>query len=180
VTSYTSINYYYCNYYIVLPLSPEEIKNTMAKNTRSAAFRKIDVDEFNEDNYKEDEPVELQTPVSGPDEREIAQLLSQGKGPEALRACLRSAPLGSKSQQVKDNATSVTLRVLMSIKASQVEESVKSLDPEMVDVLMKYIYRGFEIPSEGSSAHLLSWHEKAFAVGGLGCISRVLTDRKKV
>jgi actin related protein 2/3 complex subunit 5 len=74
----------------------------------------------------------------------------------------------------------MTLRVLMSIKSSQVEEAVQSLEPELVDVLMKYIYRGFEIPSEGSSAHLLSWHEKTFAVGGLGSISRVLTDRKKV
>lgn len=68
----------------------------------------------------------------------------------------------------------------MSIKSSQIEEAVQSLDQEMLDVLMKYIYRGFEIPSEGSSAHLLSWHEKAFAIGGLGCISRVLTDRKRV
>ncbi|XP_021950447.1 actin-related protein 2/3 complex subunit 5-B [Folsomia candida] len=152
----------------------------MAKNTRSFAFRKIDVDEFNEDNYKEDEPVELHSPVSGPDEKEIAQLLNQGKGLEALRSCLKNAPLGSKSQQLKDNATTVTLRVLMTIKSSQIEEAVQSLDPEMLDVLMKYIYRGFEIPSEGSSAHLLSWHEKAFAVGGLGCISRVLTDRKRV
>lgn len=73
----------------------------MAKNTRSFAFRKIDVDEFNEDNYKEDEPVELHSPVSGPDEKEIAQLLNQGKGLEALRSCLKNAPLGSKSQQLK-------------------------------------------------------------------------------
>ncbi len=177
----------------------------MSKNTRSFAFRKIDVDEFNEDNYKEDEPVELQSPISGPDEREISQLLNQGKSLDALRTCLKNAPVGSKSQQLKvsfscmfglsnekqnedccrniftqDNATALTLRVLMSIKSSQIEEAVQSLDPEMLDVLMKYIYRGFEIPSEGSSAHLLSWHEKAFAVGGLGSISRVLTDRKRV
>jgi len=152
----------------------------MAKNTRSAAFRKIDVDEFNEDNYKEEEPAELVSPVSGPDEREVSQLLTQGKAIEALKTCLRNAPVGSKSQPVKDNATQITLRVLMSIKSSQIEEAVQSLEPEMVDVLMKYIYRGFEVPSEGSSAHLLSWHEKAFANGGLGCISRVLTDRKRV
>jgi len=152
----------------------------MAKNTRSAAFRKIDVDEFNEDNYKDEEPAELQSPISGPDEKEVITLLNQGKAIEALKNCLRNAPLGSKSQQVKDSATSVTLRVLMSIKSSQIEEAVQSLDSEQVDVLMKYIYRGFEAPSEGSSAHLLSWHEKTFAVGGVGAIVRVLTDKKRV
>jgi len=152
----------------------------MAKNTRSAAFRKIDVDEYNEDNYKEEETVELQSPVTGPDESEITLLLNQGKGGEALRNCLRNAPLGSKNQQVKDNAMSVTLRVLMSIKSSQMDEVIQSLEPDQVDILMKYIYRGFEAPTEGSSSHLLSWHEKAFAVGGLGCITRVLSDRKRV
>ena len=74
----------------------------------------------------------------------------------------------------------ITLRVLKSIKSEQMEEVVQSLDPDQVDILMKYIYRGFEVPSEGSSAHLLSWHEKAFAAGGLGCITRVLSDRKRV
>lgn len=49
-------------------------------------------------------------------------------------------------------------------------------DPDLIDVLMKYIYRGFEIPSEGSSGHLLQWHEKVFARGGIGCINRVLSD----
>lgn len=73
----------------------------MAKNTRSAAFRKIDVDEYNEDNYKEEEPAELHSPISGPEEKEVTQLLNQGKGIEALKNCLRNAPLGSKSQQVK-------------------------------------------------------------------------------
>lgn len=73
----------------------------MAKNTRSAAFRKIDVDEFNEDNYKDEEPAELQSPVLGPDEKEVIQLLNQGKAVEALKNCLRNAPVGSKSQQVK-------------------------------------------------------------------------------
>ena len=73
----------------------------MAKNTRSAAFRKIDVDEYNEDNYKEEESGEAQSPATGPDENEIILLLNQGRGSEALKNCLRNAPLGSKNQQVK-------------------------------------------------------------------------------
>lgn len=72
------------------------------------------------------------------------------------------------------------MKVLMSIKSSsQIEEAVSSLDIELVDVLMKYIYRGFEIPSEKGSAHLLVWHEKAYSVGGVGSIVRVLTDTNR-
>ena len=40
------------------------------------------------------------------------------------------------------------------------EKAVKALDKNEQDVLMKYIYRGFSEPTEGSSAILLTWHEK--------------------
>jgi actin related protein 2/3 complex subunit 5 len=152
----------------------------MAKNTGNTAFRKIDVDQYDEENYKEEEQGEAQSPPGGPDENEISSLLNQGKNVDALRLVLRCAPIGSKNQQVKDTALNLVLRVLMSFKASQVEEAVNSLDRDLVDVLMKYIYRGFENPSEGSSGQLLTWHERAYAVGGVGSIVRVLTDRKKV
>nr|CAD7407650.1 unnamed protein product [Timema poppensis] len=122
----------------------------MATNTFSSAFRKIDVDQYNEDNYREEEVVELQSPPGGPDENEV------------------------------DNALNLTMRVLLAIKSSQIEDAVNALDRDQVDVLMKYVYRGFETPSEGSSGHLLVWHEKAYAVGGVGSIMRVLTDTKKV
>lgn len=56
---------------------------------------------------------------------------------------------------------------------------MQSLNPELIDVLMKYVYKGFEIPSEGSSGHLLLWHEKAYNIGGVGCIVRVLSDTKR-
>lgn len=54
----------------------------------------------------------------------------------------------------------MVLRVLTSFKSSDIEPAVKSLDKNGVDLLMKYIYRGFEKPSDNSSAILLQWHEK--------------------
>lgn len=44
------------------------------------------------------------------------------------------------------------------------EKAVKALDKNEQDVLMKYIYRGFAEPTEGSSAVLLTWHEKVSIV----------------
>ncbi|XP_046735958.1 actin-related protein 2/3 complex subunit 5 [Diprion similis] len=148
----------------------------MSKNTSSSAFRKIDVDQYNEDNFKEEEG---DGGTAGPDEMEIITLLGQGKNIEALISVLKSAPLGCKNQQVKDNALNLTLKVLLSIKSNQIEDAVAKLDKYLVDVLMKYIYRGFEIPSEGSSGHLLLWHEKVYNVGGVGSIVRVLSDSKQ-
>jgi len=152
----------------------------MAKNTASTAFRKIDVDQYNEDNYRDDQSNDIQSPVGGPDENEVNSLINIGRNIDALKLVLRSAPIGSENQHLKDSSLNIILRVLLSFKIGQVEEAVAALDREQIDLLMKYIYRGFEIPSEGSSAHLLLWHEKVFAVGGLGAIVRVLTDKKRV
>lgn len=49
----------------------------MSKNTANSAFRKIDVDQYNEDSYREDEVGESQSPPIGPDENEITNLLNQ-------------------------------------------------------------------------------------------------------
>lgn len=146
----------------------------MAKNTNSSAFRKIDVDQYNEDNFKDDEQENQH--LSGIDEKEINQLLLQNKNSEALKICLKNAPLLSKNQQLKDQALQITLRVMMSIKSLQMDSAVEELDNDSLDVLMKYVYRGFEFPSDGSSGHLLQWHEKVYAKGGVGAIVRVLTD----
>nr|SVE70776.1 EOG090X0HLA [Daphnia similis]SVE71406.1 EOG090X0HLA [Daphnia similis]SVE72039.1 EOG090X0HLA [Daphnia similis]SVE72666.1 EOG090X0HLA [Daphnia similis] len=159
----------------------------MAKNTSSSAFRKIDVDQYNEDNYKEDDCGESQSPPVGPDEKEIINFINQYpfnkntfKNIEALKTVLRNAPISSRNQMVKDAALNVVMQVLLSMKSSQIEEAVNALDRDHLDILMKYIYRGFETPSEGSSGQLLAWHEKVHAVAGVGCIVRVLTDKKRV
>lgn len=46
----------------------------MAKNTFSSAFRKIDVDQYCEDNFKEDE---TDSGLVGPDENEVNTLLQK-------------------------------------------------------------------------------------------------------
>ncbi|XP_045458742.1 actin-related protein 2/3 complex subunit 5-B [Melitaea cinxia] len=150
----------------------------MAKNTSNSAFRKIDIDQYNEDNFKEDESE--QSIPTGPDEGEVCALLNQGRYIDALKHVLNNAPLGSPNQQIKDNALALTLKVLLAIKSAQIEEAVGTLSVDDIDILMKYIYRGFEYPSEGSSGHLLLWHEKAFNIGGSGSIVRVLSDRMTV
>lgn len=60
----------------------------MAKNTSSSAFRKIDVDQYSEDTFREDDAAELASPPAGPDEGEIAALLAQGRLAEALQTVL--------------------------------------------------------------------------------------------
>ena len=45
-------------------------------------------------------------------------------------------------------------------KSAQIEEAVNALDRDQLDILMKYIYRGFETSSEDPTGQLLVWHEK--------------------
>lgn len=60
----------------------------------------------------------------------------------------------------QERAELLVVKVLSSFKSSDIEKAVGSLDRAGVDLLMKYIYRGFEKPTDNSSAVLLQWHEK--------------------
>ncbi|XP_067397801.1 actin-related protein 2/3 complex subunit 5-like protein [Emydura macquarii macquarii] len=150
----------------------------MARNTLSSRFRRLDIDEYDENKFVE-EPDEAAAaePDPGP---EVEALLRQGAMLRAFHTALRNSPLNTKNQAVKERAQGVVLKVLTSFKSSEIEQAVNSLDKNGIDLLMKYIYKGFEKPTENSSAVLLQWHEKALAVGGLGSIVRVLTARKTV
>lgn len=150
----------------------------MSKNTGSCKFRKVDVDQFDEDKYQ-DELTEDQA-EQGPNVSEVTNLLSSGKNTDALTHLLNNPPTVTKNITMKDKPTQLAVKVLSSFRSSEIDQAIQLLDFKQIDMLMKYIYYGFECQTEGSSAMLLTWHEKVFAVGGLGSIVRVLTDRKRV
>ncbi|XP_035582688.1 actin-related protein 2/3 complex subunit 5-like protein [Zalophus californianus] len=155
----------------------------MARKTVSSRFRRVDIDEFDENKFvdEQEEEEEVVAPCEpGPDPRGMDGLLRQGDMLRALHAALRNSPINTKNQAVKERAQGVVLKVLTNFKSSEIEQAVQSLDRNGTDLLMKYIYKGFEKPTENSSAVLLQWHEKALAVGGLGSIIRILTARKTV
>lgn len=61
---------------------------------------------------------------------------------------------------MKERNYNTVLDVLLRFRAAEVEKAVKALSEDQVDVLMKYIYRGFANPTENSCGILLVWHEK--------------------
>ena len=153
----------------------------MSKNTLSSQFRKIDVDSLAEDVFKEEDVVEANGSAgSRVDEKEVSNLISNGKHSEALKIMLNNPPINTKNSALKDNAFNIVLQILLAIRVTEIDKVVDSLTTDQIDVLMKYIYRGFESPTDGSSAHLLMWHQKTYDKGGVGAIVRVLTDKKRV
>ena len=61
----------------------------------------------------------------------------------------------------QENATMLAVRVLSSMKTSEITGAIQPLDIEEIDTLMKYIYKGFSMGLDGQQcACLLAWHEK--------------------
>ncbi len=89
-------------------------------------------------------------------------------------------------QAVKDRAASLMCRVLSSFKSAEVEAAAKELSAEEVDLLMKYVYKCFQLAAAGdadaggSCGYLLVWHERLFQMGGHGAIVRAFTDRRRL
>lgn len=71
---------------------------------------------------------------------------------------------------------SVVLDVLTRFRSSDVEKAVQSLSSDQVDILMKYIYRGFAYPTENSCGILLVWHEKVTHEQFFESVIKVMTS----
>ncbi|KZV71756.1 arp2/3 complex subunit [Peniophora sp. CONT] len=153
------------------------------------AFRKIDIDKFEED-------VLLETDLYEADPRDPATVLEAAKAKSAavrgflskgdivgaLTSVLEDAPYGPNVDEAKNLNLQTLVTVLNSTKSVDIPNVVKSISPETQDTLMKYLYKGMGISGWGdvSGSVLLGWHEKLTEAAGVGCIVRAMTDRRLV
>ncbi|KIY48592.1 ARP2/3 complex 16 kDa subunit (p16-Arc) [Fistulina hepatica ATCC 64428] len=153
------------------------------------AFRKIDIDAYDEDVIQDSELYEA-------DPRDPAQVLDEAKQrqaavrsalakndvSEALTIALENAPYGPNVEDAKTLTLHTIVMILNTTKSSEIPAVIRSLPQDAQDTLMKYIYKGMAMPGWGdvNSATLLGWHEKLTEVAGTGCIVRTMTDRRTV
>ncbi|KIO26369.1 hypothetical protein M407DRAFT_74580 [Tulasnella calospora MUT 4182] len=153
------------------------------------AFRKIDIDAFDED-------VLLESDLVDPDPRDPATVLadvkskntqlrsflSKGDTAGALALVLTDAPYGPNVDDAKALNLASVMLILNSTKAADIPNIVRTLPQDAQDTLMKYLYKGMGLQGDSdiNPSVLLSWHEKLTDVAGTGCIVRVMTDRRTV
>lgn len=107
---------------------------------------------------------------------ELSDYIQSNKHSEALKLIIKQAANVGRKHPDREHVADLMLKVLLNVKSSDIDTVVSTLEIDEIDVLMRYIYHGFEKPVEGSSAHLLTWHGKVCNRGGVGSIVRVLTE----
>lgn len=98
-----------------------------------------------------------------------------------LLSLLHEAPqiMNSKDAHAKSAHAQKVFAALERLSDKQINETVDSLEQEPADILLKYVYRGLEVPTD-NTASLFKWQAKLTSKFGIGSIVRVLTDRKTV
>ncbi|KAG6821355.1 hypothetical protein H0H93_014152 [Arthromyces matolae] len=153
------------------------------------AFRKIDIDQYDEDVLHDSELYEI-------DPRDPSQVLEEAKQRQAavrtslsrndisgaLSTILDNPPYGPNVEQAKDITLQTLLTILNTTKSTEISAVTRSLSQDAQDTLMKYLYKGMAMPGWGdiSGSVLLGWHEKLTEIAGTGCIVRTMTDRRLV
>ncbi|GAA5838189.1 hypothetical protein JCM3766R1_001855 [Sporobolomyces carnicolor] len=156
-------------------------------------FRKINIDQYDEDLvlasslYQPDPRPSPQVLTDAQSkDRQVRQSLQSGDVASALKLCLVEGeyPYGEDSdpqiKQAKDVALSSVLSVINSSRSTDIPNLVQSLSPSEKVTLMKYLYKAMENLGDSSGNAVLGWHEKLVEVAGIGCIVRVMTDRRRV
>ncbi|ORX36598.1 actin-related protein 2/3 complex subunit 5 [Kockovaella imperatae] len=154
----------------------------------STAFRKINIDAFDEDvllpsDLYDPDPrgVDGVTAESKQKAQEARNLVSKGDTAGALNAILSNPPYGEGVDDAKATTTSALLTILNSTRSADIAGVLKGLGEEQQGHLMAYLYKGMEGLGQGSDQSgsvLLTWHEKLVEVAGIGAIVRVMTDRR--
>ncbi|ORY33947.1 putative Arp2/3 complex 16 kDa subunit [Naematelia encephala] len=112
---------------------------------------------------------------------EVRGLVSKGDIAGALNLILTDPPYGDGVDEAKNLTSSAVLLILNSTRTAEIPNHLKNLDPEQQDHLMAYLYKAMGTEGHGgdvSGSVLLTWHEKLTEVAGVGCIVRVMTDRR--
>jgi len=171
------------------PARPASPCGILSSKMNNAKFRKIDIDQYDEDVLQDSElyEAELRNPAEVLDEakqRQIAVrgLLARNDIPAALTTILENAPYGPSVDEAKLITLQTLLTILNTTKSTEIPGVIKGLHLDTQDTLMKYIYKGMAMPGWGdiSGSVLLGWHEKLTDVAGVGCIVRAMTDRRIV
>jgi len=153
------------------------------------AFRKIDIDQYDEDVLLDSELYE----ADSRDPREVLDdakqrqtavrsFLAKNDIPGALTTILENAPYGPSVDEAKLITLQTLLTILNTTKSTEISGVIKGLSLDTQDTLMKYLYKGMGLPGWGdiSGSVLLGWHEKLTEAAGVGCIVRAMTDRRIV
>ncbi|GAA5955739.1 hypothetical protein JCM3765_001836 [Sporobolomyces pararoseus] len=156
-------------------------------------FRKINIDQYDEELVH---PSSLYLADPRPSsqilndtqskDRKVRQFLQSGQVENALKECLKDGewPFGEDTdleiKQSKDIALNSILSVLNSSRSTDIPNLVQTLTPSEQVTLMKYLYKAMENLGDSSGNAVLGWHEKLVEVAGIGCIVRVMTDRRRV
>ena len=96
-----------------------------------------------------------------------------------LDTLLATAPAGSKDASQKQAHADQVFAALDKIADSKIDLTLDAMTPDAGDVLLKYVYKGLETPSDRTPS-LLKWQAKLAEKFGVGSIVRVLSDRKTV
>jgi actin related protein 2/3 complex subunit 5 len=113
-------------------------------------------------------------------EKVVRAALNKDDKKTALIKSLEDPPLGAKDDKVKIESSNVVYSVLAAAKEGEIDSLIDALDHDQQDLLMKYIYRSLSTGEAPSSAVLFKWHKAVVAKAGMGCVVRVLTERKTV
>nr|AGM32116.1 actin-related protein [Coptotermes formosanus] len=84
-------------------------------------------------------------------------------------------------KQVQNDVAKIVIEIICSIKPADFAKAVKELNNnDIIDTLMKYIYRGFQEEKDVDFGALLKAHDEVYKKNGTGPIIRSIHSRLEV
>ena len=130
------------------------------------------------DTFIETESPEVITARVEGKSRQVERLLRIPQYAEALETALMDAPTQTRDERCKSANWLLVHRVLMATK--DVDGLLLGLNPELHNILMKYLYRGLATGDRITCDLCLRLHERLFEMAGIGCIMRAISDTQNL